>query len=351
MDRRFRRADVLFAILAIGGLAALLVWPRPVRHGAAPAGSVRPGEHAMLCADRLRQLTAGMLLYVGSYGVFPPCDPFPLMRPGRPTDPRGKYDPAHGFILEHIGSEPAVSPATFRDLPESETGGPKRALFRYVEPDDLPEAAVCPGARTDLIFQSTPQTTDGRSQSPGLYYRYAACFTVNRLLRSPTGWDTSPRRFPPSPSEAGGRYAGGSDNIMGQAALALDLDGKTEYYGLQLTGPTEVHRTDRCAYLWDSRDFRHELRTVNGWGPWAGHWLGPEYTVDSHRVVLSGRHDGRANVAYVDGHVTADGQEPLPDSSESPAKNSTFVDLADWPTADRGRYWQVFNYPFEQPPE
>jgi prepilin-type processing-associated H-X9-DG protein len=63
--------------------------------------------------------------------------------------------------------------------------------------------------------------------------------------------------------------------------------------------------------------------------------------------VLGGRHDGRANVAYVDGHVTTDRQEPLPDSGESPGKMSTFVDPVEWPTADGGRYWQVFNYPFE----
>jgi hypothetical protein len=264
MSWKARKIDALFAVLAVGGLAALLVWVRPARHVHTPTASVRSDEHAALCADRLRRLTAGMLLYVESYGVFPPCDPFPMMRPGRSSRPQGRYDPAHGFILDHIGSEPAVDPDALAKLPESEIRGPGRVLFMHVEPNDLPDVAVCPGARTDLIFNPTPQTADDRSQSPGLYYRHAACFTVNRLLRSPTGSDTRQRRFPPTPREEVARHPRTSDNIMGRAALTLDLAGESEHYPVQLISPTEVLWPDRCAYLWDSRDFRHGLKTING---------------------------------------------------------------------------------------
>jgi prepilin-type processing-associated H-X9-DG protein len=76
---------------------------------------------------------------------------------------------------------------------------------------------------------------------------------------------------------------------------------------IQAVHPAEVQQPGRVYYMADSRDYRP---TPNGWPPagindgWINGW--------GNKIFLGSRHDGYANVMYLDGRVTRDNQTHVP---------------------------------------
>jgi prepilin-type processing-associated H-X9-DG protein len=112
----------------------------------------------------------------------------------------------------------------------------------------------------------------------------------NSQYGNPSGWFTKHKSgaAPDDPSE--------------------DLAGETSCY-IQAVMPAEVQCPGRVYFLADGRDYRPYCETYQPGGgyPPAGKYNG-FYMAAGNRIVVGSRHYGYANVMYLDGRVTRDGQ-------------------------------------------
>ncbi|HUW82239.1 MAG TPA: right-handed parallel beta-helix repeat-containing protein [Phycisphaerae bacterium] len=335
MSARIRRVDVVLAFVVVVSLVAV---------GSTMLAGLGPAEQQARCAANMRLFGEALAGYEAVWGVFPPCDPWPAM----PACVDGAcrdlswgleiWDPPHGRLLYHMGYVPNIPPeagATLRQWYSQPWGFYYASLFLGV--DGVPPPAICPSAILENVMSETSTEINFGGSDNGqnwvqTRYKYAACYTPNRLLRSATFRDGAERRLPRLPEEIPPSRYGELDNVYHTPCVLLDVP-PYDWYAIQGVNSDEVLNPAGTLYLCDSRDYRigHGDELVDprygsayadtSAGMWfALHWWTPAGTP------LGARHNGKSNVLYVDGHVSDDNQTPRNRRGEL-VTASTFADF------------------------
>jgi prepilin-type processing-associated H-X9-DG protein len=282
------------------------------------AGATRDLSQTQVCAANLRQMYAGMAAYVEQYNSYPPNAPYPTYMANETINGivTGGWDPNIGFIMTHgLG---LVPPRT-----DTATG---HFIWYGTSYADLPDVCKCPAMSPALLDPTNPEV-DASYPLETVLYHYAlsymtsgTCRAATPLIRSQSGANRGlGGRNPLIPNPTGGNITGQPyDNAqrgvpfvyVGQHQGEPDNPnwGGGEFAcWIQAVHPAEVQSPGRTFYLSDSRDYR----PIPGSYPAAGRnsgW-GAGY---GQKVFLSTRHFQYANVLYLDGHVTRDGQTHHP---------------------------------------
>ncbi|HUW81367.1 MAG TPA: right-handed parallel beta-helix repeat-containing protein [Phycisphaerae bacterium] len=304
------------------------------------------GSEQALCAANLSKFGQALAAYEAQQDpdAFPLSDPWPAA-PACSEPPSGGdcryltsgeqiWDPPHGRLLHQMGYIPNVP----TDLPPEVTAWYQWAWGFYWAcvvhgRDGVPPVALCPSAILDNVMSETSTEIDFGGSPNGqswvqTRYKYAACYTPNRLLRSPTCRNGADRRFPRLPGEP---FSFENDNMYSTAWVSLTIPGGQGYEYVQGVTSDEIANPAGTLYLCDSRDYRigngDELvdprygdADISAGMLFALH--GPAGTP------LGARHNGKSNVLYVDGHVSDDNQTPRNQRGEL-ITASTFADFID----------------------
>jgi prepilin-type processing-associated H-X9-DG protein len=288
-------------------------------------GATRDLSQTQVCADNLRQLFTGLAAYVNQYNSYPPHAPYPQYAPPETVNGinTGGWDPNIGFIMTYgLGLQP---PATF----------PNGHFKWYGVPyDQLPEVCKCPAMSPSLLTLPNPEL-DQTFPIETLLYNYALAYQTSGtcraacLLRYPKT-ATTPGvggRNPPIPNPTSFLESKPYDNSQfgnpqgyftrHKSGAAPDdptqePNSETSCY-IQAVSPAEVQSPGRTYYIADGRDYRpYNASVMPGGGyPPAGKYNG-YYETAGNRIAIGSRHYGYANVMYLDGRVTRDGQMHLP---------------------------------------
>lgn len=284
---------------------------------ASVVGANRDLSKAAVCSHNLHQLFTGLTAYVNQYNSYPPNNPYPTYMSSENVNgiSTGGWDPSLGWILTHgLAMEP----------PARHTNG----HFKWydLEVEDLPSVVVCPAADHEKLFTLNPEI-EGASALESFVYRYAAFYQTSGTIRSATPISR------PQPT-GGGNGIGGRNSRIADPTLggmfsqlvdnaqrgiphvyvrpkALDSlphepAGSTETCcWIQAVRPSEVQEPARVYYLADSREYR-PTAAANSWPAAAVNdgWMSGYV----NKIFLGSRHDGYANVMYLDGRVTRDNQ-------------------------------------------
>ncbi len=326
MSARIRRVDVILALVVAVSLGAV---------GSTMLAGLGPAEQQARCAANMRLFGEALAGYETMWGVFPPCDPWPAMPSCVDSDCRGSsaleiWDPPHGRLLYHMGYVPNIPPeagATLGQWYSQPWGFYYASVFLGV--DGVPPPAICPSAILENVMSETSteivfEGVNGQSWAQ-TRYKYAACYTPNRILRSPVRG----RRLDPLPGLE--ELSASNDNQYSTAYVYLTLpeSGGDRYY-VQGVNSDEVLNPAGTLYLSDSLDYRignaDELvdprygnRDIS-----AGTWFAVNWSRPA--TALGSRHSERANVLYVDGHVSDENQTPRNRRGEL-VTASTFADF------------------------
>jgi len=330
MSGRFRISDLVM----VGVLAVLLAGA-----GGAMLAGVGAGNEQARCAANMRLFGEALAGYEATWGVFPPCDPWPLMPQCVAGSCRSStggeqiWDPPHGRLLYHMGyvpNLPADAPASLAEWYTQPWG------FYYASTllgeDGVPAPAICPSAILENVMSyDSPEIRFGTVNAMSwaqVQYKYAACYTPNRMLRSPV----RDRRLPSLPQ--GNLDLVDYDNQYSTAFVYLDLPASgADLYFIQGINGDEVLNPSGTAYMSDSLDYmigdpnRGDELVDPAFGDVeisAGSWFALNRSHPA--TALGSRHGERANVLYVDGHVSDDNQTPRNRRAEL-ITASTFADF------------------------
>ena len=337
MPARIRPVDlpaVMVVLVAGAGVCAALV------------GTVGVDSEQARCAANLARFGEASACYQAQWGVFAPSDPWPMMpRCINPTGPHSRWnvtdvvDPVHGFLLYQMGYVPNIPPGIgpYEECWTTPWGFSLASIF--LEMDGVPPVAVCPSAMLSNMISPPPDTPElDPNHDPLVYaYKHAACYTPNRLLRSPTDYLGVDRRHPRLPG-ANAFYDPDNDNQFATAAVHLSLpDGDDNDYYIQAVANDEVAVPPDTLYMCDSLDYsigeEDELVDTRYGSVLArpGSWL------NLHRSLygdipaaspLGARHGGKSNALYCDGHVSDENQTPRNRRGDL-ITASTFADFID----------------------
>ncbi len=281
------------------------------------AGANRNLSQAQQCAGHLDQMFTGLAAYVNQYNSFPPHSPYPTYwTPEAIADApngMGGWDPNIGWILTYgMGMQP----------PAVQSNG--HFDWTVLDEYQVPEVVTCPAVNRDQLFDPDNPEIDPNSPLEIGLYRYAAFYQTSGTCRAATRLVTQPT---PSKRGFGGRNPSVPDPRYGYSSVAArpadnaqwgtpgvwvvqhrgapdELSTYLEAYCyVQAVHPAEVQSPGQTYYLADNLDYR----PVPGAMPYAGSNDGWRVT-SGNRVVIGTRHYGYANVLYLDGHVTRDGQ-------------------------------------------
>jgi prepilin-type processing-associated H-X9-DG protein len=272
------------------------------------------------CAMNLHTLYGGLIAYVNTYNTFPPHAPYPTVAPAELVNgmSTGGWDPNLGWILTYgLGLEP---PARYPN-----------GHFKWAGVDraKLPSVCLCPSIRAGL-FDPTDSEVDANAPLESVAFQYALAYQTSGTLRAATPVSSDRGTYGPS---LGGRnapvadpsrgYQHGADNSQhGTPYIWVeersswvapdDPSGGTEWScWIQAVDLAEVDVPSRVYYLADSRDYRPgPAESLRSWPP-AGTNAG-WYSRDVNKICLGSRHEGYANVLYMDGNVSADNQAHPP---------------------------------------
>ncbi|HUW84049.1 MAG TPA: Ig-like domain-containing protein [Phycisphaerae bacterium] len=343
MSGRFRAVD-----LAIVGTLVLSL----VSVGSTMLAMVGGGSQQALCAANLSKFGQALAAYEASWGAFPACDPYPLMPHCvdiycRSSMHPEKWDPPHTRLLYEGGHVPII-PADFYLLSDwwQQPWGFYVACLAGGA-DAVPPMAICPSAILENVMSDTSPEIQAEPaqgvdhQRASIYHKYAACYTVNRLLRSAVPGD--PPQDPNDPEDPNDRRfprlsqtlnLAEHDNQFMTAGVHLDLPGTVEStYYVQAVNSDEVADPSGTLYMCDSRDYRignGDQLVDSRYGDVdisAGTWMGLHLGTPAASP-LGARHDGKSNVLYVDGHVSDDNQTPRNQRGDL-ITASTFADFID----------------------
>jgi prepilin-type processing-associated H-X9-DG protein len=242
----------------------------------------------------------------------------------------GGWDPNMGWLLTYgLGLEP---PARWPD-----------GHFKWygVPYDQLPEVCRCPAMSPSLLTLN-PEL-DMSNPIETVLYNYALAYQspgtcrAATLLMTPKTYnrDGTGGRNPPIPDPTDTLAAKPYDNSQWgnpqgyftkhQAGVAPDdptPDGYQRTCYMQAVMPAEVQCPGRVYFLADSREYRpYNSNVVAGGGyPPAGKYNG-YYVASGNKLFVGSRHFGYANVLYLDGRVTRDGQthDPMWNMDYDPA--------------------------------
>jgi len=334
MLARIRRVDVILALVVVVVLAAV---------GSTMLAGLGPAEQQARCAANMRLFGEALAGYEVQWDAFPLCDPWPVA-PQCSDPPSGGdcrvatsgeqvWDPPHGRLLHQMGYIPNIPTDLGYEVNDwyQWAWGFYRACTLYGR-DGVPPVALCPSAILDNVMSETSTEIDFGGPSNGQYwvqtrYKYAACYTPNRLLRSPTYRSGADRRLPRLPGEP---YDITNDNQWTTASVRLTLPAGEGIYYIQGVNSDEMTNPADTLYLCDSRDYRigngDELvdPRYGHADTSAGAWFGVNWSYPA--TALGSRHSEQANVLYVDGHVSDDNQTPRNRRGEL-VTASTFADF------------------------
>ena len=325
MSGRFRAVD-----LAIVGAVILSL----VSVGSTLLAVVGAGSQQAMCAVNLSKFGQALASYEAGWGTFPACDPWPMMPQCvdsycRSFMPPENWDPSHTRLLRQMGYVPIIPFGDPWEVWESEPWGFYIACLR-LGMDGIPPTAICPSAILENVMSETsPEIQHGYDQQEAsVHHKYAAFYTVNRMLRSPTEQSGTDRRIPRLP----GPLVSGDDNQFTTAAVRLDIPPGANIYYAQGVNSDEVAGPAGTLYMCDSRDYRiGNVDLVDyRYGDVdisAGTWMGLHLQTPA-AAPLGARHGGKSNVLYVDGHVSDDNQTPRNQRGDL-ITASTFADFID----------------------
>ena len=282
----------------------------------------REQAKAAVCGSQLRMFGHAMIYYEEQFESFPLVDPAPLgpVCPGpTSTDCRKQisgmdiWDPAIGRLVAFgLKIKPEIPyGAGDQDWEKFAWGFVRQS----VEPDTLWEGFWCASQdHRNTHGDDSPEmdwgTTSANKQPivPATY-KYASGYMYNRHLRAAVGSE----RFPVKPVPFNYRY----DSIYTTPHVNLDLDrygGLDQYYAQAVT-TSELALPAECVSFADSPNYwvgnadQVTDPRFGGIHMSAGnvvqHWCGYPPT---SAVALGARHIGRANVLFMDGHVTREEQ-------------------------------------------
>ncbi|HUW82904.1 MAG TPA: H-X9-DG-CTERM domain-containing protein, partial [Phycisphaerae bacterium] len=318
MSHRLRGVDVAVTVVVLVAAAGV---------GAALVGTVATDSQQARCAANLGKFGEALAAYEAQWGEFPPCDPFLLMPSCPPGDPdpalRRSYtrpeqcaDPPHGRLLYAMGYVPSIDASFPFYAPWYQEPYGFRIATEIGGRDCVPPPAICPSAVLDNVMDPQSPELDPWSYEDAypILYKYAACYMVNRILRSPTDHGRWPVR-PDDEFEDDFFYDGPTDNIWGRAETRLDAGSGVRNYHVQAINSDEVLAPGKVVYLCDSLDYCTDDSSVEppfgalGAGRQsAGMWYMQRGGTPPGAVILGSRHNGKANALYADGHISDDGQ-------------------------------------------
>ncbi len=272
------------------------------------AGAQRDLSQTQQCAAHLRQMGMGLVAYVNQYNSYPPNNPFPRYQEESDITTMTGWDPSIGWILTHgLGLEP---PARFSN-----------GHFDWTVLDEyqIPEVVTCPAADYAQLF-TLNSDLDSSMPLEAVLYQYAAFYQTSGTCRAattvirPGSGGRNPIIANPSFRTTDARPTDnavwGMPGVWLRAHAGADpsdpAGGSETLCWIQAVHPGEVQAPGRTYYLADSRDYR----PYSGGYPPAGSNDG-WYATSGNRIVVGTRHHGFANVLYLDGHVTRDGQTHL----------------------------------------
>jgi len=300
-------------------------------------------DRAAVCASRLAPFGQASQAYERQFGCFVPCDPHRMMYrriPGverpRLDNSAEKMDPAHGWLaLYAMGVKPEIADQADKGWETVPFGFNRQSKHN---PQDLWEGFFCPSQNLrNTSSKDSPELdpNDVHEVYP-VHYKYAAGYMVNRLLRSPTTAGKGPgTRWPTAPDDAWEPSYSAHDNIYGACVVSVDAGSGAKAYHLQAIRTDEVAAPAETMYMCDSLDY-HAKRSEPAGKHFlqgevsAGLWHSP-YSMEHDplaAVMLGGRHEGKANVLYADGHVSRDNQIPRNRRGDRIIA-STFADYSD----------------------
>ena len=331
MSARIRRVDVILALVVAVSLAAV---------GSTMLAGLGPAQQQARCAANMRLFGEALAGYETMWGVFPPSDPYPMMPaspPGEPgltrnaNSPLQKYDPPHGWLLHHMGYVPFIPDDSYEPWWQTPYGFRIAAMLGH--PSALPPPVICPSAILENFMDAESPELDLNSHHDVaiLGYPYATSYMPNRILRAPTARGAGPTK--PSREALDLTYW---DNAYTTPSVYLDHPdlGRDAFY-LQATTFDQVVAPANCVYMCDSLDYMVHGRGEDlvddryGWAAEdfaAGSWFVLNWSRPA--VAMGSRHGGRANVLYVDGHVSDENQTPRNRRGEL-VTASTFADFID----------------------
>ncbi len=306
----------------------------------------RQAAKAAVCASRLHGFGQGSAMYESRFESLAPCDPFDLMPAGwsgnwRVRSGTGAYqevhDHPHGFLaLYAMGIKPFINvdnplltawetvPFGFKRQCDVDMDYARHTLWK---------GFFCPAQNfRNTMSADSPEFNIYTQEALGYWYKHCSGYVNNRLLRSATTVYTHGKREgvrqPDKPSDqymdnwVDWRQPGSDDNLFhGSSGVVLDLGGGNgrRFYWVQGVSSDELVSPSDIAYMWDTLDYTTRgtddiasFVSQNGWDTQnqsAGRPECPIGTNPSPAVILSGRHDGKANVLYGDGSVNRDNQQ------------------------------------------
>ncbi len=280
------------------------------------AGAQRDLSQTQQCAAHLRQMGMGLVAYVNQYNSYPPNNPYPNYWTPEARDAAagfGGWDPSIGWIITYgLGLEP----------PERMSNG--HFNWTVLDEHQVPEVVTCPAANYSLLFDPDNPELDPYAPLETVMYQYAAFYQTSGTCRAAT---TVIRPATTTMTGSGGRNpiianpsfrttdARPTDNaVWGMPGIYVqrhagaypsDPDGGIESYcWIQAVHPGEVQAPGRTYYLADSREWRPISLPGQPYAASNDGWR----VTSGNRIALGSRHHGVANVLYLDGHVTRDGQ-------------------------------------------
>jgi prepilin-type processing-associated H-X9-DG protein len=282
-------------------------------------GKAREQAKKSFCANNLGQFGRAAHIYVGEYKYFCPQSPYPQYMGAKVF--RGMtsdgWDPCIGWLMTH---------AMRMTPPAVDTYGAGHFIWYLLNEDELPEIVACPAAKRELMFQMNPEIDTNSLES--FMYQYAAFYLTSGTCRSPTTLrkkkiGSTPSvggANPPIPDPTGANAsAHQADNAQGgvpyvwvfqrNGALPADQNVSLGEFAcwIQAVEPSQIDNPGRVFYLGDGREYRPNPKGTqydwprgtkfDGWGAGWG-----------NQIFLGTRHNGFANMVYLDGHCNSDNQ-------------------------------------------
>lgn len=351
MSGRQSSGVTLIEVLVVVLLIALLVSIIP-----ASCGRASPQAKSSFCAHNLGQFMRAVHMYASEYKSFPPHNPLPGYWPSNHPVVRvhgAGFDPSIGFLMTYTML--MTTPARFAN---------DHFQWFVLTEDELPDIVICPEANRKLLFEPNPEI-DTLAPWETFVYQYAAFYQTSGTIRAATATQVGIESdqsavvsrnpaFPDLSSPAAARPCRNAVRRMPGVRISPSWtatapsgssqppNSTTQQTALvecwvQAVRPDEIDNPRRVYYMADSREYRvasdhpdSDLPATTNDG-----WL----TTGDGRVLLGARHNGVANVSYMDGHVSRDGlsrdpawnldYDPKTRQARSPIwRASTFADSA-----------------------